>query len=159
MVVVTTISTALEDTIFRVASTLMMTSSKVVETSVITTNNRTSQDYSQLDNQIKWSPVTPKFKSLTLIVIMELSSGRSMKWLFIHCFEVKLEFEAFSVFCWETLKSGEPEGKTLTARHSWALLTLTTRHPKQLKELCHNIFESFFCAQCANFTLMLRVAL
>ena len=53
MVVVTIISTALEDTIFRVASTLMMTSSKVVETSVITTNNRTSQDYSQLDNQIK----------------------------------------------------------------------------------------------------------
>ena len=53
MVVMTTISTALEEVILRVAPSSMMTSSKVVETSVITTNNRTSQDYSQLDNQIK----------------------------------------------------------------------------------------------------------
>ena len=59
MVVMTTISTALEEVILRVAPSSMMTSSKVVETSVTTANNSLSQGYSRLDNQIKWSPVTP----------------------------------------------------------------------------------------------------
>ena len=59
MVVMTTISTALEEVILRVAPSSMMTSCKVVETSVTTANNSLSQGYSRLDNQIKRSPVTP----------------------------------------------------------------------------------------------------
>ena len=53
MVVMTTISTALEEVILRVAPSSMMTSSKVVETLVTTANNSLSQGYSRLDNQIK----------------------------------------------------------------------------------------------------------
>ena len=53
MVVMTTISTALEEVILRVAPSSMVTSCKVVETSVTTANNSLSQGYSRLDNQIK----------------------------------------------------------------------------------------------------------
>ena len=50
--------------------TLMMTSAQVVETSVTTTDNSPSQDYTHPDDQTTLLHVTPGFKPSTVIIIM-----------------------------------------------------------------------------------------
>ena len=54
----------------------MMISAQVVETSLTTTNNNPSWDYTHLDNQTTLLQVTPGFKPFTVVLLF-----LSIKWL------------------------------------------------------------------------------
>ena len=53
----------------------MMTSAQVVETSLTTTENNPSQDYTHPDNQTTLLQVTPGFKPFTVVLLF-----LSIKW-------------------------------------------------------------------------------
>ena len=54
----------------------MMISAQVVETSLTTTDNNPSWDYTHLDNQTTLLQVTPGFKPFTVVLLF-----LSIKWL------------------------------------------------------------------------------
>ena len=74
----------------------MMTSAQVVETSVTTTDNSPSQDYTHLDNQTTLLHVTPRFKPFT-VLISQIRNHFSQKYLLEKNIKT---FNAIELFTW-----------------------------------------------------------
>ena len=85
---------------------------------------------------------------------MEFSTGRSMTWLIIQRFKVKLEFGAFPVF----VEEGNLENFKAKLSHRAQLSTLNSHKnaSQRVKGAVIIFFESFSCAHY-KFTLMLTV--
>ena len=68
----------------------MMTSAQVVVTSVTTTDNSPSQDYTRPDDQTTLLHVTPVFKPFIVHLIISIKNNKRLKeWISVHLYAIQ----------------------------------------------------------------------